>query len=386
MPVLGMRGTGSFSADDRPKNYRDMLLLQKPNTPAALTAFIGRTRNEPTDDPEFKVFTKGLPTQRALVSGAQTTGELTIELQGTDQNKLFKPGHAVINERTLEVFWVTASSTANVLTVVRAKGSTGLPMNDGDGLLILSSHQQEGAAIPTAVSYDPAVIANFTQIFRTAVNLTGTVQATRLRYADNPLVEMKREALEIHSIEMEKQFLFGSGLEDVGGAQPERTTKGLYFFVTTNLKDFADAVDVDSWENWLEDVFEDGSEEKLFLCGNRHLNVLKKLARVHSQITMPPRSETYGMMMQTYVTPYGTLQIRQHPLLSKNPTFNDWGFLIDPAHVVYRYLRGRDTKYLTARQNPGDDVVTDEFMTECGLECQFEVTMGVSKNASTFIP
>jgi len=230
------------------------------------------------------------------------------------------------------------------------------------------------------------VVSNFTQIFRTAVDLTGTAQATRLRYADNPLVEMKRESLEVHSIEMEKQWLFGSGVEDTSGAQPERTTKGLYFFVTTNQKDFADAVDIDTWENWLEDVFEDGSNEKLLLCGNRQLNVINKLARVHSTIDMTPRGDTYGLMMQTYITPYGTLQLKQHPLLSKNPVFNDWGFLIDPSHLVYRYMRGRDTKYLTARQNPGDDVIRDEFFTEAGLEVQFEVTMGVSKNMSVFVP
>lgn len=52
MPVLGMRGTGTFSADERPKNYRGVLLLNKPNTLAPLTALLGQLRNEPTDDPK----------------------------------------------------------------------------------------------------------------------------------------------------------------------------------------------------------------------------------------------------------------------------------------------------------------------------------------------
>lgn len=386
MPVLGMKGTGHFDSDSRPKNYRGVLLLNKPNTLAPLTALLGEMRNEVTDDAEFKVFTKGLPTQRAIVSGTQTTGETVIELQTTTHNTLFVPGHAVMNERTGEVMWVTASSTAGQITVARAKGSTGATMNDGDGLFILSPHYQEGSDVPTAVSYDPTVVSNWTQSFRNSLDLTGTAQATRLRYADNPLLEMKRETLELHSMQMEKQFLFGSGVEDTSGAQPDRTTKGAYFFITTNVQDFNDAVDIDTWEVFLKNVFADGSDEKLFLCGNTALMIVNRMARVHGQINLTPRGDTYGMMMQTYVTPFGTLQLKQHPQLSKNPTFSDWGFLFDPAHIVYRYLRGRDTRYLTERQNPGVDGRKDEFMSDAGFEVQFESTMGIAKNMSTFIP
>jgi Family of unknown function (DUF5309) len=301
-------------------------------------------------------------------------------------NTIFKAGHSVLNERTQEVVWVTAAGTANQLTVVRGKGSAAAPMVDGDGFLIVSPHSQEGADTPPAISYDPGIVSNYTQIFRTSLNLTGTVLATRLRYADNPKVEMKRETLELHAIEIEKQFLFGSGVEDLSGSQPERTTKGLFFFIVTNLSDAQDALDIDTFENWLEDLFEDGGDEKLLLCGNRLLNVINKAARIWGTMSVVPKAETWGMKIMEWVTPYGTLMIRQHPLLSKNPTFNDWGFAIDSTSIIYRYMRGRDTQYLTNRQNPGADRETDEFMTEAGLECQFEQTHGLIKNASAFVP
>ena len=387
MPVLGLRGTGSFSADDRPKNYREILLFLKPNTEAPLTALMGRSKEKVTDDAEFKWFEKGLPQQRVTVSGSQTSSDTTIEITGSAQAKIFKKGHAVINERTLEVFWVTAdpSSPHTSINVGRGKGSTAAAMNDLDGLLILGSHHPEGAAVPTAVSYDATVVNNFTEIFRTTLDLTETARVTRLRWDEaGPMREAKREALELHSIEMEKQFLFGSKVEDTSGAQPERTTQGLNGFVTSNVKDFADAVDIDSWENFLEDIFEDGSNEKLALIGNRALNVINKLVRNNTEMVVTPKDQTFGMAMTTYLTPYGTLMLRQHPLLSKNATFNDWGFIVDMAHIVIRPLRSRDTTYKENRQDAGTDARKDEYLSEIGLEVNHESTHAIFKNASAF--
>lgn len=380
MPVVGMKGTGSWSADERPKNYREVILLLYPNTKAALTAILGKLTEEPTDDPEFKIFLKGIPSQRAVVNGAQTNVDTAIELTTAGDYLKFKPGHAVMNERTLEVMWVTATAS-NVLTVVRGKGQVvGTAMNNGDGLLILGSHYPEGASLPSAIAYDPTVVSNYTQIFRTVVDLTRTTRNTRLRTGD-PSKEGKREALELHGIEMEKAFFFGGSVEDLS-AQPDRTTKGIVNFLSSNVKDFAGTVSVDTWENFLEDVFESGSSEKLCLLGNRALNVLNKVARINAVVQIAPKSDTYGMNILTWVTPFGTLQLKQHPLFSENPTFNSWGFVLDTAKLKYRPLKGSDTQYLTNRQNPGDDAQKDEYLTECGLELAFEQAHGVFKGAS----
>lgn len=382
--VAGLRGTGSFSADERPKNYRDMILLLFPNTKAALTAVMGRLKEEVTDDPEFKIFQKGLPVQRALVNGAQTNVDTTIELSGSNMNKIFKAGHVILNERTLELLWVTDSSTANQLTVVRGKGGTsGTAMNDQDGLLILGSHHAEGASVPAAIAYDPTVVSNYTQIFRTVINLTETVRKTRMRTGDVTR-EAKREALEIHGIEIEKQILFGGAEEATTGGQYDRTTKGALNFITTNVKDFADSVTLDDWDNFMEDVFENGSNDKLCFLGNRALNVVNKLASRNGAIQIQPTSNTYGMQISTWVTPFGTLHFKQHPLFSENATFNDWGFIFDTSRLVYRYLKDRDTQYLTGRAANGDDAIKEEYLTECGLEVQFEQTHAVFKNASAY--
>ena len=387
MPTLGMRGTGSFSADERPKNYREGILRIDPNTKATLTAFLGMTPDAETTDPEFKWFEKGLLSQRVIVSGAQTAGDTTIELQGTAPGKVIKKGHSLFNERTLEVVWVTADPVNpwTTLTVVRGEGSTAAAMNDGDGLLIVGSHHQEGAPLPTAITYDPTVKNNFCQIFRDVIDLTRTAIATELRTA-KPLKEAQRDALELHETGQEKAFIWGTGVEDVTGAQPERTTKGVVATVATNIKDFSAGVSTDGWENFLQDVFKYGSNTKLALVGNVVLTIISRIARNTGTIDLVPAAESYGLNIQRYITPHGTLMLKAHPLFNENPSFKDWGLVIDPKFVRYRYLRGRDTKYEPNVGNPGDDARKDQYISECGLELSHEVAHAVLKDANTFIP
>lgn len=387
--VLGLRGTGSFDSDARPKNYREGILLLYPNSSAPLTALMSKLGEESTDDSEFKWFEKGLPAQVLTMLGAQavTTDVVLFLTAGQQMNKRVKPGHVLLNTSTSEIVWVVDSSTNDQITVDRAQGSVvATAIGAADKWLVIGSANQEGAAVGEAISYNPTTVKNYTQIFRSVLNITNTMIATKIRYSDGQyLKEARRETLELHSIEMERAFLFGNAKEDLSGEQTVRTTGGLNEFVTTNVIDFGGSVSIDAFENFLEDVFEDGSSEKLALCGNRAINTLNKLARAHYTVTSTPSSETYGMKMTQWITPFGTLQIKQHPLLSKDG-FEDWGFVIDTAKLKYRYLRGRDTQYRENVQNPGDDATKNEFLTECGLEINHQSTHGIFKRATAVAP
>ena len=56
MAIQGMRGTGEFTSDFRPKNYRELFTLLEPNGNAPLNAMLAMGSSEPTDDPEYKNF------------------------------------------------------------------------------------------------------------------------------------------------------------------------------------------------------------------------------------------------------------------------------------------------------------------------------------------
>jgi hypothetical protein len=50
---LGMRGTGDWATDQRPKNWREVILHEYPNGSAPLTAVMSKLGSEKVDDPEF---------------------------------------------------------------------------------------------------------------------------------------------------------------------------------------------------------------------------------------------------------------------------------------------------------------------------------------------
>jgi len=61
MPAIqGLRGTGEFSVDFRPKNYRELFTLLEPNGTAPLQALLAMAGSEETNDPEYKKVAKGM--------------------------------------------------------------------------------------------------------------------------------------------------------------------------------------------------------------------------------------------------------------------------------------------------------------------------------------
>jgi hypothetical protein len=159
----------------------------------------------------------------------------------------------------------------------------------------------------------------------------------------------------------------------------------MLFHVSTNVKDWTAGVDIDSFEDWCEDLFRYGSNSKMWLGGAKTINVLNKLARINGHIELAPSATTYGMNIQRWLTPFGELNLKVHPLMSENATFNKWAFVFDMSQLRYRYLKGRDTRFLANRQAPDIDAVNDEYMTEAGLEGRHENTHAICKNMSAVV-
>ena len=123
--IQGLRGSGEFSTDFRPKNYRELFTLLEPNGNAPLNALLAMGSSEPTDDPEFKNFRDELPDRKMTVNGAvASTSTGTITIDASDDNKFAIAGAIVVNSSTGEVMHVTADTTSTTLTVTRNIGGT----------------------------------------------------------------------------------------------------------------------------------------------------------------------------------------------------------------------------------------------------------------------
>ena len=54
--VQGLRGSGEFTSDFRPTNYRELFTLLEPNGSAPFNALLAMTSGEATHDPKFNHF------------------------------------------------------------------------------------------------------------------------------------------------------------------------------------------------------------------------------------------------------------------------------------------------------------------------------------------
>lgn len=389
--ILGIRGSGSFSADERPKNWRELILYLFPNGEAPLTAIMSLLKSEGTSDPEFNWWDKRLQLQRMTVVGAQTNVDTAIEVVSGAKDAV--KGTILLVELTGELLRVTTDPTTDTaLTVERSWGTVVAgSMVDGQFMTIVGNVHEEGTGVPTARAYSPVKRNNYTQIFRTSFFLTRTARRTRLRWdATGPYREAKREALSLHSIEMEKGFIWGDPVEVTGAdlGMPMRSTGGVLSFLTTNrpggTENTTFAVNGPLTEVKLdaicELIFRYGNNEKLALCGSTFLGAVSSIAKMKGTINITPTSDTYGMKIVEWRSPFGTLMFKLHPLFSQHPGWRGDALIVDTSNLIYRALD--DTRLIKNRQNPGDDASKDEFLTECGLELHFEETHGYVKGVT----
>ena len=409
-------GTGDWVTDQRPKNWRETILFLYPNGSMPLTAIMSKMKSEKTDDPQFYWWTKLLPTQAAAVTGVYTDSGLTsaytsggvagslIYLKMTSSDLIhFRVGHTVLlrdaSDFTVDVVGKVTARTSNgtsssigvKLLEADDNSSYSHDLSDCDRVLIIGSVNAEGAAMPTGVSYDPDKLYNYTQIFRTPLSITRTARKTKLRTGE-AYKEMKREALELHGIEMEKAFLFGIPYEGTGdNGKPERTTEGLLTCLRTNnstgISDFTLNATYHG-KNWLDDgggetfldyyleqVFRYGRQEKLGLCGTGALLGLNKLAQANSHFTMTSATKAYGINVTEWITPFGKVHLKTHPLFNIESSLRYSMLIFEPENCVYRYIDDTtfygegEAKQAAPGTNGGRiDGTQEEYLTECGLE------------------
>jgi len=387
--IQGIRGTGEFSADFRPKNYRELFTLLEPNGNAPLNALLAMGSSEATDDPEYKNFRDELPERTLKINNGSgynnTATSLTID--ASDDNKYAINGAIVVNSNTGEVMHVSADTTATTLVVVRNIGGTTFTITDNDDLFVAGFAASEGASTPTAISFDATVASNFTQIFRTAFSVSGTLQSTYLRTGDKE-DEAMTKALKLHMSDIERAMFFGKKHEANGStAQPTRYTGGLTTQLT-NVIDVASDIDGDGTmseaqfdEQLISTVFKFGSKQKIAFVGETVAHHLQEFGKNRWQPTQVEGS--YGVNFTRYQTFAGDLMVHLHPQFRQIPNMKKSMVIIDFPYLNYRYLQDRDTSLLENRQSPGADSVTHEYLTECGLELIQDKVHSYIKNWTT---
>src|SRR5690606_33358972 len=110
----------------------------------------------------------------------------------------------------------------------------------------------EGTGGADASTNNPTKLTNYSEIFKTAFEVTETTKVTKAR-TGNVLAMDKKRAMFKHSVNLEQAAFFGKASEEVGAnGKPIRTTGGLLSFLaaagrihkyTAALTTFANVMD-----------------------------------------------------------------------------------------------------------------------------------------------
>tara|TARA_R110001606_G_scaffold146709_1_gene286652 strand:- start:125 stop:1303 length:1179 start_codon:yes stop_codon:yes gene_type:complete len=371
--IAGLRGSGEFTTDFRPTNYRELFTMLEPNGTAPLQALLAMTASESTNDPKFNHFRDETPDRVMKVNGAvASTSTTAITIDADTDVQFAVTGTLVSNLDTGEVMRCTADSSGTGLVVERNIGGTSHQIADNANLAIIGFADKEGGNSPTPVSFDATTDFNYTQIFKTAVSVSRTLQNTALRTGDKEQ-EVITKGLKLHMSDIERAMFWGIRHESNGStSQPTRYTGGLTSQIT-NVTDVASAFATNNImtekefdQTLIESIFAFGGKEKICFMGARAASNFMTLAKNRWSPTQVEGS--YGVSMSRYSTFAGDLMCYLHPMFRQIPGMDDAMIILDVPYLKYRYLDNSDTMLQRDIQATDFDGKKHQYLTECGLE------------------
>lgn len=396
MAVAGLRGTGDWGTDERPKNFRELILWRNPNGMTPIFALSAKIAKESTDDPEFSWWTEPNDIVRLQVEGALDAVTTTIVVDSADPSVAdpainygvathLKEGDLLMVEPaadaavfTPEIMRVVAVTNATTFTVVRGvAGSTAAAIADEGFLLLIGSSYAEGTRAPLANTRNPMKYSNYTQIFKDTYELTGTAAETKLRTGDPVKNDKKRKAFD-HARAIEMAILFGRKSEVVGtNGKPQRTTDGIRRFIAAqNTTVFTAAYDLDDLVTALSPVFDfdtEAGDTRIAFVGNGALNAINSRianASGHSAVAINygSKEQVYGMNFNELIFPQGKVLLKTHPLMNRHAMYRNSMLVLDFSAMKWRPMRNRDTKFKDDVQLKDEDTRKGFWQTEAGLE------------------
>lgn len=406
--IGGLRGTGDWSADERPKDFRSNILFFNPNGEAPIFALTGKAGKRVVKDPEFSWWNEGNALVRLQVNGALGSGDTLISVDTADPTSTtlganygtathLKPGDILMVEPAADAqaYAPELIEVDNVLSDTQfsakrgAGGTTPASIGNDIWLTLIGSAYAEGTGAPKAVSRNPIKFFNYTQIFKNTYELTGTADHTDTRTGSPWSNDKKRKAYD-HSRDIELSILFGRRSEVTGSnGKPQRTFGGLRTFIpASNTTVFGSAVTPSSLISALAPVFDfntGAGDTRIAFMGNEaalQLGIVLNSA-TNVRINTTERVKVYGIHFQELILPQGRVLFKTHPLLSRHGLYRKSAFVIDFDALKWAPLQGRDTKTFDDVQAKDEDVRRGYIQTEGGIEVGYGgLTMAYLGNIS----
>ena len=263
---------------------------------------------------------------------------------------------------------------------------------------IIGTAYGEGTGSPDVFSDSLEDNYGYTQIFKTAAEITNTAYATQLRGVSNEFERVLAQKMREHKIDIERAMLFNQKAR-VGGIQ---YTEGIVGHIIKNSTVVSDNSNLSyssgkgyfrtaaaselTYDRLLSDfevLFDPargGSNERLALASLPVISFFNKMgdgffadnstASTQYQINMDELSGQFGHQLMEINTVHGSMFMVKEPLFRGHSS--GLMMLADMSKLYYRPLVGnginRDTQVMTNVQGADEDLRKDMILTEAGLE------------------
>lgn len=376
--IAGLRGTGDWGTDERPKDFREGILRFNPNGTAPIFALSSKAGKRKVTDPEFSWWAEGNVLIRLQVNGALVAADTLVTVDSADPTVTtlganlgtatnLKPGDillvepatdsATFNHELIEVDTVVSDTQ---FTVRRgAGGTTAASIANDLWLTVIGSAYAEGTGVPRSVTRNPLKFNNYIQIFKDTYELTGTADKTKTRTNNNYSEDKKRKMFK-HSEDVELSILFGRKAETTGdNGKPKRFMGGLREFIpSSNVTVFSAPVTPSLLLDALAPAFNyttsGAGTDRMLFAGNQALIELSKAFANEVIFNVNNTVKVYGMDFQEFILPNGRVLMKSHPLLSIHGLYKKSAFVVDFASLKWVTMTGRPDG--TAK----DDVQADD--------------------------
>ena len=425
----GMRGTADWTHESqRPLDWDAAITELFMNADAPLTALTKLLPSSKAKDPKFLWYREDFPAQAGplgnvgtgadssvydssalnnLVTGAIAAGTTRYVKLKAKEVGYFRPRLIVMlrskSDPRKRVYGRVLNQILNgdssyiVIQTLQSMAPTGGTTvgNDLDYYTIIGDSNPEGGPPPRGIAYDPEEFYNFTQISKTAIELTRTAELTELRH-ENELVRMRKNSLRDHAVKREKMFLYGIPSEATGdNGKKERTTGGILWFIhqyapqnvfhlptvvgdNSDYSEYTPLLDK-TWEQGgfdflnlcLERIYNYGnSDSRIAYCGSGTIQALQRLAKFNGNIQLNVGATEFGLKVITWITPFGALHFKTHPLFKYDATERYSALIIDPSSLERKVISETFTKKKDHNDGGFDslDGRFEEFITEDGLK------------------
>ena len=295
------------------------------------------------------------------------------------------------------------SVSAGAPTVVSLSGE--FAVADNDVALVIGNARGEGSSAPEAWSDELTTVWNSCQIFKTPLQITGTLEAAVLRGESSELARLRRMKAEEHKMQKEKAFLFGkriggTGLSGSGDSFADggrvdgdgniiRTTYGIipaledYGYASGDDQNKFVVGDSYTYANFVDDmekVFQYVPESgvKRAFCGAGALGYWSKMASASGSNVMSSNSgwtvnigdmkrDALGFNYRVLETPHGMLQLIPTPAL-RGP-YNKHMLVVSDENLFHAQYRPMVYQANIKTDNAFDGV-KDQYMSDEGVGIQ----------------